>query len=124
MLVIFLGLYIALGVGCLVMGLIRSSRTALVCGIVTLALAATSLLVGALYAAGSTHWTLSVLQLLLSPMPESVLEPQSVTNATQGIGIPVIALSAAELVVAIALWSVPVIGLIAAGRATRRAGVS
>jgi hypothetical protein len=124
MLVIFLGLYIALGVGCLVMGIMRSSRTALVCGIVTLALAATSVLVGALYAAGSTHWALSVLQILLSPMPESVLEPQSVTDATQGIGVPVIALSAAELVVAIALWAVPVIGLVAAGRATRRAGVS
>lgn len=124
MLFVFLSLYVALGVGCLAMGMVRSSRTALVCGIVTLALAASSILVGSLYAAGSTHWTLSVLQLLLSPMPESVLEPQSVTDATQGIGIPVIALSAAELVVAIALWAVPVIGLVAAGRATRRAGAS
>ena len=124
MLFLFLGLYVALGVGCVVMGIARASRTALVCGIVTLVLASASILVGALYAAGSTHWTLSVLQLLLSPMPESVLEPQSVTDATQGLGIPVIALSSAELVVAIALWAVPVIGLVAAGRAQRRSRVS
>jgi hypothetical protein len=124
MLFLFLALYVALGVGCVVMGIVRTSRMALVCGVVTLVLAAASLLVGALYAAGSTHWTLSVLQVLLSPMPESVLEPQSVSDATQGLGIPVIALSAAELVVAIALWAVPVIGLVAAGRAPRRARVS
>lgn len=124
MLVVFLALYVALGVGCLVIGIVRSSRTALVCGIVTLVLAAASLLVGALYATGTTHAALSVLQLLLSPMPESVLEPQSVSDATQGIGIPVIALSAAELVVAVALWAVPVIGLVAAGRARSRAEVS
>lgn len=124
MLFVFLALYVALGVGCLVMGIMRRSRTALVCGTVTLALAVLSILVGAVYAAGATHWTLSVLQLLLSPMPESVLEPQSVTDATQGIGIPVIALSAAELVVAIGLWTVPVAGLVAAGRAPRRAEVS
>jgi len=121
MLFVFLALYIALGVGCVVMGIVRLSRTARVCGIVTLALASASLLVGALYAAGSTHWTLSLLQVLLSPMPESVLEPQSVTDATQGLGIPVIALSTAELIVAIALWAVPVIGLVAAGRAPRSA---
>lgn len=119
MLFVFLAVYIALGIGCLVMGITRTSRTALACGIVTLALATASLVVGALYAAGSTHWSLSVLQVLLSPMPESVLEPQSVTDATQGLGIPVIALSTAELLVAIALWAVPVIGLIAAGRAPR-----
>ena len=124
MLFVFLALYIALGVGCLVMGIARRSRTATVCGIVTLALAASSILVGALYAAGTPHWTLSVLQILLSPMPESVLEPASVTDATQGIGIPVIVLSAAELVVAIALWAVPVIGLVFAGRAARDARVS
>lgn len=121
MLFVFLALYIALGVGCVVMGIVRTSRTARVCGIVTLALASASLLVGALYAAGSTHWTLSLLQVLLSPMPESVLEPQSVTDATQGLGIPVIALSTAELIVAIALWAVPVIGLVAADRAPRSA---
>jgi hypothetical protein len=124
MLFLFLALYVALGVGCVVMSIVRASRTALVCGIVTLVLASASLLVGALYAAGSTHWTLSVLQLLLSPMPESVLEPQSVSDATQGLGIPVIALSTAELVVAMALWAVPVIGLVAAGRAQRRTWVS
>jgi len=103
------------------MGIVRTSWTARVCGIVTLALASASILVGALYAAGSTHWTLSLLQVLLSPMPESVLEPQSVTDATQGLGIPVIALSTAELIVAIALWAVPVIGLVAADRAPRSA---
>ncbi len=67
MLLVFLGLYVVLAVGSLVMGVRSRSRRALVCGLVALGFAAASALVSAVYAAGVTHWTVSVLDLLLSP---------------------------------------------------------
>lgn len=120
MLLVFVGLYVILGVVSVMMGIAKRSRRAVVCGFVALALAAASVLVGAMYAAGVTHWTVSVLSLLLSPLPESVLQPQSLADAGTTIGVPVIALSATELIVAIALWAVPITGIVAAGRTTRR----
>lgn len=121
MLLVFLGLYVVVAVGSLVMGVRRRSRRAVVCGLIALGFAAASALVSGLYAAGVTHWTVSVLDLLLSPLPESVLQPQSVTETVEGLGVPVIVLSAVELIVAIALWAVPVTGLVAASGVAARA---
>lgn len=121
MLLVFLGLYVVLAGGSLVMGVRSRSRRALVCGLVALGFAAASALVSAVYAAGVTHWAVSVLDLLLSPLPESVLEPQSVTETVAGLGVPVIVMSTVELVVAIALWAVPVTGIVAASRTGSRA---
>ena len=91
------------------------------CGVVAIAVAVSSLLVWLFATAGASHWTVSVLQMLLSPMPESVLEPGAVQDATAGGGIPVFAFATLELIVAIALWAIPVLGLVAATRAPRTA---
>ncbi|HEX5727827.1 hypothetical protein [Microbacterium sp.] len=120
MLLVFLVLYAALGVGCVAHGVARRTRTAIVCGTVTLALAAGSLVVLILYAAGADHWTVAVLQALLSPMPESLVQPGTFDAATQGTGIPVVVFAVIELIVAIALWAIPVFGIIVASRAPRR----
>ncbi len=50
-----------------------------------------------------------------------MLEPQSVTETVAGLGVPVIVMSTVELVVAIALWAVPVTGIVAASRTGSRA---
>jgi predicted phage tail protein len=121
MLFVFLALYVALGIGCVVVGAVRHRRSAIVCGVVAIAVAVSSLVVWLLSTAGASHWTVSVLQMLLSPMPESVLEPGSVEDATQSSGVPVFAFATLELIVAIALWAIPVLGLVAATRAPRPA---
>lgn len=119
MLFVFLALYVALGIGCVVGGVRRHSRTALVCGIVAVALAVVSLVVWLLSSAGASHWTVSVLQLLLSPMPESLLQPDSLGDTTLGSGIPVFVIATVELVVAIALWALPILGIVAASRSPK-----
>jgi hypothetical protein len=121
MLFLFLALYVALGIGCVVAGVRRHSRVSVILGTVTLVLAAASLAAGALYALGATHWSVSLLQMLLSPMPESLVQPDSFADAAPGV--PSIVIAATELIVAIGLWAIPVLGLVSAGRAPRRPGV-
>ncbi len=120
MLLLFLALYVALGIGCVVAGVRRHARTSVVLGIVALVLAAASLAVAALYALGATHWSVSLLQMLLSPMPESLVQPDSFADAAPGV--PSIVIATAELMVAIGLWAIPVVGLVAAGKAPRQPG--
>ena len=117
MLFLFLALYVALGIGSVVAGIRSRSRTALMCGIVALALAAASLAVWLLSAIGTSHWSVSLLQTLLSPMPESLFQPGSFDDASAGSGVPVFAVAMMELIVAIALWAIPALGLVAASRA-------
>ena len=121
MLFVFLVLYAALGVGCIALGVARRTRFAIVCGFVAVILAAASLLVWILYAAGVSHWTVSTLQVLLSPMPESLVEPGSLESTTQATGAPTLAFAAIELIVAIVLWAIPIVGIVAASRAPRHA---
>jgi isoprenylcysteine carboxyl methyltransferase (ICMT) family protein YpbQ len=118
MLFVFLALYVALGIGCIVAGIRRRARAAVTSGVVALALAAASLLVWILSTLGSSHWSVSILQILLSPMPESLVEPAAFAEVAPGI--PSITLATIELVVAIGLWLIPVFGLVAAGRSPRR----
>jgi hypothetical protein len=119
MLFVFLALYCALGVWCIVAGARRGRRSAVVCGVIAVAIALVSFAVWVLSALGASHWTVSLLQVLLSPMPESVLQPDSLDAATQGAGVPVFAFAALELIVAIVLWAVPIFGLIIASRSPR-----
>ena len=118
MLFVFLAVYSGLGVGSVVAGVRRRTPVAVTLGIIALALAAASLLVWCLYALGASHWSVSVLQALLSPMPESLVQPETLADAAPGV--PTIGLAAIELIVAIGLWAVPIAGLVAAGRAPRR----
>jgi hypothetical protein len=118
MLFVFLALYVALAVGCVVAGIRRRVRPAVALGIVALALAAASLLVWVLYALGASHWSVAFLQTLLSPMPESLVAPDAFADVAPGV--PSIALATIELIAAIGLWIIPVLGLVAAGRSPRR----
>ncbi|GAA3211120.1 hypothetical protein [Microbacterium terregens] len=119
MLFVFLALYVALGVGCIVVGVTRRKRSAVVCGISAVAIAAASLVAWILYTSGATHWTTSALQALLSPMPESLVQPGSLEPTGRGIGVPGFAIAAFELVVSIVIWAIPVLGIVAATRAPR-----
>lgn len=118
MLFVFLALYVALGVGCLVLGIRRRTQAAVVCGVIAVTLAAASFVVWILYSAGATHWTVSLLQALLSPMPESLLAPESL-DAADGSGLSALVTATLELIAAIALWAVPILGIIVAERAPR-----
>jgi hypothetical protein len=118
MLLVFLALYVTLGIGCLVSGIRRHARTAVTLGFVTLTLAVAFLVVWTLYVFGATHWTISLLQALLSPMPESLVEPEALSGLP--IGLPTLAVAAIELVIAVGLWAIPVIGLVVAGRSPSR----
>ncbi|MET0829596.1 MAG: hypothetical protein ABWY26_08760 [Microbacterium sp.] len=117
MLFVFLALYVVLGIGCVVVGVRSHSRTALICGIFTLGLAVVSFAVWLLSEMGASHWSVSLLEALLSPMPESLLQPDSLGEATAGSGVPTLAIAALELIVAIVLWAIPVLGLVVASRA-------
>ena len=119
MLFVFLALYVALGIGSIVVGVRSRSRTALICGIFAVGLSVASLAVWLLSEMGASHWSVSLLEALLSPMPESLLQPDSLDDATAGSGLPTLALAALELIVAIALWAIPVLGLVAASRARK-----
>ncbi|SFS07573.1 hypothetical protein SAMN04487846_2255 [Microbacterium sp. cf046] len=119
MLFVFLALYVALGIGCIVLGARRHKRLSVICGVVALALALASLVVWVLSSIGTAHWSVDFLESLLSPMPESLLDPGSLQDASQGGGVPVIVLAVIELIVAIGLWAIPGLGLVAAGRAPR-----
>jgi hypothetical protein len=119
MLFVFLALYAALALASLISGLKRRRRTAVVCGIVALFLAAASFLVWILFTLGASHWSVSLLQALLSPMPESLVQPESLEPATNGFGVSGFALAASELIVCILLWAIPILGLVSAGRVPR-----
>jgi hypothetical protein len=119
MLFVFLALYVALGIACVVMGVVRHRRVSVLLGVIALGLALVSFVVWLLSELGSTHWSVSMLEVLLSPMPESLLDPTSLEPATQG-GVPNALIAAAELIVALILWAIPVLGLVFAGRGSRR----
>lgn len=119
MLFVFLVLYVVLGMSSLVLGMRRTSRRAIVCGIIALALALVSLGVWALSLVGGDHWLVSFLQLLLSPMPETLTEPGSLTRVNAGSGIPVAVIALTELIGSIIIWAIPVLGLVAAGHPSK-----
>ncbi|MCR2763528.1 hypothetical protein NQ152_08390 [Microbacterium sp. zg.B48] len=123
MLFVFLALYVALGIGCIAVGIIRSKRSAVACGIIAVAIAAGSLIAWILYVAGATHWTISALQAVLSPMPESLVQPDSLESTGQGIGVPVFAVVVLELIVSTAIWAIPVLGIVSATRAPQPGSV-
>ncbi len=75
------------GSGWVLGGVRRHARAAATLGVVTLALAAASLGVWTLYALGASHRSVSVLQLLLSPMPESLVQPAALSE-TAGVFAP------------------------------------
>jgi hypothetical protein len=120
MLFVFLALYFALGVVCIVLGTTRGKRSALACGIVTVSLALASLVVWILYVSGVSHWSVGMLDVLLSPMPEALLQPEALTPAAEGSGLPTFAIATLELIVAIILWAIPVWGIVVGSSAPRR----
>ncbi|HWM17242.1 MAG TPA: hypothetical protein VNP97_11715 [Microbacterium sp.] len=121
MLFVFLALYFALGVACIFLGATRRRTAALTCGIVAVALAVGSLVVWILYELGASHWTVSMLQVLLSPLPETLLDPGSFSASADGSGLPVVVVATLELIVAVLLWAIPIVGIALATRAERGA---
>ncbi|HWM15681.1 MAG TPA: hypothetical protein VNP97_03740, partial [Microbacterium sp.] len=66
-------------------------------------------------------WTVSLLQVLLSPLPETLLDPGSFSASADGSGLPVVVVATLELIVAVLLWAIPIIGIALATRAERGA---